>query len=151
MNELAAALSSLAGSRVTDVGRTGHLMEIGFEQGGARHTLSATCPLRAVRGERILLGMADMDYPEDRSTDPGEAFQAGTTMYDRNAKSLTDRLATSEVRVLSAEMDAAGAVGIEADGRLRFEVMPTSAGRAKAWRLVVDGQSYSYPGPVMVD
>jgi hypothetical protein len=151
VNELAAALSSLAGSRVTDVGRTAHLMEIGFDQGGARHILSAYCPLRAVRGERILLGAADMNYPENRSMDPEEAFQTGTTMYDRNAKWLTDRLATSDVRVLSAEVDAAGAVGIEATGHLWFEVMPASARRLEAWHLVVDGRRYTYPGPAAAE
>jgi hypothetical protein len=131
------SLRSLVGSRVTDIGRTKHRMEIGFD----RHRLTAYCPLRVVRGDQILLGMADMNCPEDRSVDSEDAYQSGATMYDRNAKRLTDLFASSEIVVLSAELDFGGAVGIEATDNFRFEVVPTSVRRRlEAWRLVSAGE-----------
>jgi hypothetical protein len=134
--QMSQVLGSLVGSRVTGVGRTAHLMEIGFDQDGTRYSLTAYCPLRVVREDRILLGAADMNHPEDREMDVEEAYEAGATMYDRNARRLTDIFTRSVVVVSSAEVDAAGAVGIEATGSFRIELMPTSArARLETWRL----------------
>jgi hypothetical protein len=143
--ELAEALRSLVGAQVTGIGRTEHVMEIGFDRDGMRLTVS--CPLRVVRGERILVGEADLNHPEDRDRNPQEAYRAGTTMYDRNARRLTAMFAESEVRVLTAEVDPAGAVRIEAGDQFRFEVLPTSANRRlEAWRLTdAAGTTHVYP------
>lgn len=133
--ELAESLQELVGSRVADLGRTVNMAEVGFEKDDETYRLHVQCAFRVVRGDQILVGSADMSYPEDRKADPDVAYDTNATMYDRNARRLTARFEASEYRVLATRMSDTGSVVIEITNSVGFEFMPTCSGPIEAWRL----------------
>ncbi|MEV6896269.1 hypothetical protein [Amycolatopsis sp. NPDC051372] len=61
--ELRLGLARLVGARVTDVGRTVNMVEVGFAIGDVETRLHAQCPFRFVGGDTVLLGSEDLAYP----------------------------------------------------------------------------------------
>ncbi|GLZ37139.1 hypothetical protein [Actinokineospora sp. NBRC 105648] len=145
------AVRGLVGARVTDVGRTADMVEVGFDVAGAEHRLHVQCAFRLVRGAQILLGTTDLGYAENRSDTRAAAFENRTTMFDRNARRLTDRFAVTGYEVVLAEVSEIGAVVIEASDAMRFEVVPTGAGPAECWRLFERGSDVHHVYPESAD
>jgi hypothetical protein len=145
--DLSAAVSALKGSRVVDLGRTLNMVEVGFERGGVTYRLHAQCPFRVVRGAQILVGSYDMHWPEERKADKDVAFDMYVTMYDSNAKILTDMLAASEFHVIDAEMRENGEILLEIADSVRFEVFPACSGPVESWRLFEKGSDVHYVYP----
>jgi hypothetical protein len=148
---LADALRVLEGSRVTDLGRTVNMAEVGFEKDSVVYRLHVQCAFRIVRGAQILVGTSDMWYPEDREADLDAAYDMNATMYDRNARRLTARFGASEYRVVSTRLGEGGSVVIEATDSFRFEFMPTSSGPIEAWRLFALGSGVHHVYPASAD
>jgi len=139
LTELRNALHGLVGSRVTDIGRTVDMLELGFEKNGEIHRMHVLCSLRVVREGQILVGTTDMSFPQDRQVDPAVASESRTTWYDRNAEMLTARFQAGDFDVVDAEMADSGSFVIETTHGVRFEAMPTCSGPVEAWRLFVTG------------
>ncbi|MEV6902172.1 hypothetical protein [Amycolatopsis sp. NPDC051372] len=116
------------------------------------HAIHAQCPFRVVHGDVILLGSRDMDWPEVRGADRGEAFDSFTTMYDVRAASLTSSFAKADFRVAGAEIGTGGQLIVEAvtgSDSIRIEVIPVSSGpKVESWRLFAVGDNddhFVYP------
>jgi hypothetical protein len=97
-----------------------------------------------VRGDQILLGSYDMHWPKERKADADVAFDTYATMYDSNAKILTDRLAAGEFHVIDAEMRGNGELVVEIADSVRFEVFPACSGPVESWRLFEKGSDVHY-------
>ena len=82
--ELRAGLGRLVGARVTDVGRTVNMVEVGFTLGEVETRLHAQCPFRFVGGDTVLIGSEDLAYPATRGDET--AYAERRTMYDRKAR-----------------------------------------------------------------
>jgi hypothetical protein len=149
--ELSAAVSALEGTRIVDLGRTLNMVEVGFERGGALYRLHAQCPFRVVHGARILVGSTDMNYPEDRKADGNLAYDTYATMFDRNAKRLTERFAAGEFLVVSAVLRENGEIVIELPESVRFEVFPACSGPVESWRLFEKGSDVHHVYPDSAD
>jgi hypothetical protein len=147
--ELRAALQALTGSRVTDIGQSISMVQVGFDQAGTVHRLHIMCSMRVVRGEQILVGTTDMMFP-----DPDVAHDPPKTLFDRNAKMLTALLEDADFRVLGAEMADSGSFVLEVTDSVRFQVIPTCSGPFEAWRLFAKGDRdthYVYPESSLYD
>jgi hypothetical protein len=151
LTELAQAVTDLKGCRVTDLGRTVNMAEVGLRRGDAIYRLHAQCPFRVVRGNRILLGSVDMAYPAERNADAKVAYEMRTTMYDRNAQLLTNRLSAGDFPVIEAEMNETGAFFFEIPDSVRFEIFPACSGAVEGWRLFRKGSDVHYVYPDSAD
>ena len=147
LDELAAAVDGLKGWRVTDVGRTLNMVEVGFARYGAVYRLHVQCPFRVVQHAHIALGSSDMYYPLDRKVGQDVAFDTYATQFDRSAKILTERLGPDGVPVLDAKMQENGAFFVEVEGAARFEVFPAISGPKECWRLFQKGSDVHYVYP----
>ncbi|WP_026423741.1 hypothetical protein [Actinokineospora inagensis] len=150
LRELDEALRALRGARWTDVDRTVNMAEVGFQLGDVEFRLHVQCPFRIVHREKVLLGSVDMRYPQRRSDDPGEAFDERVTMYDRNARKLTDRLTTTDT-VSDTSLEPDGAFTITVADDIRIQAFPASAGPVEAWRLFERGADIHYVHPDSAD
>ena len=113
--------------------------------------LHAQCPFRVVRGAQILLGSYDLHWPKERKADKDVAFDTYATMYDSNAKILTDILADGEFHVIDAEMRENGEIVVEKPDSVRFEVFPACSGPVEGWRLFEKGSDVPYVYPDLAD
>jgi hypothetical protein len=146
--ELKTALHDLVGSRVTDIGRTLDMVELGFDKGGKIYRLHVLCSLRVVSAGQILVGTTDLSFPQDRQMDPAVAYESRKTRYDRATEMLTARFQGDAFDVVEAEMADSGSFAIETTYGVRFEAIPTCSGPMEAWRLFVKGDldaHYVYP------
>jgi len=150
--ELAAGLAALVTARVTDFGRTLNMAEVGFLRNGVVTRMHAQCPFRVVRGELILFGSVDMNYPIDPQADSVVAFDEYATMFDRNARKLTALVAETEYFVESAVLGAAGMVTLTLNNSIAIEVLPASTGRlVEQWRLFERGSDVHHVFPDSAD
>jgi hypothetical protein len=135
MSALSGAIHALKGCQVMEIGRTLNIVVLRFVRDGVNHRLHAQCPFRAVRGAQILLGSYDMHWPKECKTDKDVAFDSYNTMFDVNAKALTDGSAARKFHVVDAEMSEKGEIALEITDSIRFEVFPASSGPVESWRL----------------
>jgi len=145
--DLAAAIDGLNGWRVTDVGRTLNMVEVGFVRADAVYRLHVQCPFRVVQRAHIALGSSDMYYPLDRKMGQDVAFDTYATQFDRSAKILTERLGPDGVAVVDAKLEENGAFYFEIEGAARFEVFPAISGPKECWRLFQKGSDVHYVYP----
>jgi hypothetical protein len=104
-----------------------------------------------VRWAQILLGSYDLHWPKERKADKDVAFDTYATMYDSNAKILTDILADGEFHVIDAEMRENGEIVVEKPDSVRFEVFPACSGPVEGWRLFEKGSDVPYVYPDLAD
>ncbi|MEW2505173.1 hypothetical protein AB0878_32365 [Amycolatopsis sp. NPDC047767] len=147
--ELRVGLARLVGARVTDVGRTVTMIEVGFALGEVETRLHAQCPFRFIGGDNVVIGSEDLAYPAARADEA--AYAERRTMYDRKARWLTARLAAGEYRVESAELGRAGAVTLVVTGSAVLEVFPACSGPVEQWRLFERGSDVHHVFPDSAD
>jgi hypothetical protein len=135
LGELAAAVGRLKGMRVTDLGRTLNMVEVGFAADDGVHRLHVQTAFRVIQREHIAIASSDMYYPLDREADQSMAFDTYATQYDRLAKILTERLGPDGIVVVEAAMRAGGAFFFQIEGEARFEIFPAISGPKECWRL----------------
>ncbi|MEQ0559680.1 hypothetical protein ABJI51_11400 [Amycolatopsis sp. NEAU-NG30] len=146
-------MESLAGMRLVEIRRIVDMVVVVFRRDdGVEYAIHASCPVRVMHGDVILIGSYDMHHAKVRGADSNEAFENFTTMYDVRAKSLTSSFAEGDFRVTSADLGPGGLlVAEEADGSdsIRVEVIPMSSGpKVESWRLfaVEEGaEHFVYP------
>jgi hypothetical protein len=133
--ELDRAVRGLVGTRLTGIGRTANLVEIGLSGNDLEWTFHAPCPFRMTRGEEILVGSVDMAYPAKRDLDPDEAYRTFETKFDRKAKRLTVQLESAEYVVEAAFLGVAGLVRLTVLDSITIDLLPACAGPVEQWRL----------------
>ena len=147
LGQLAAAVGRLKGMRVTDLGRTLNMVEVGFAGDYGIHRLHVQTAFRVIQREHIAIASSDMQYPLDRKAAQSVAFDTYATQYDRLAKILTKRLGPDGIVVVDAAMRAGGAFFFEIEGETRFEIFPAISGPKECWRLFRKGSDLHYVYP----
>ncbi|WP_238162025.1 hypothetical protein, partial [Kribbella antibiotica] len=102
--EVAGMLVGTVGASVTrtlDMGEVGFLCADGDE---VRWHLQ--CPFRVVHDRAVILGSADMLYPE--TGDRAQAFAEQATVFDARAKLVTEILEGMSPKVVGVEVGTAG-------------------------------------------
>ena len=136
--DLAAAVADLAGARLVGVARTVNIIEVDLVRDDVAVRLHVQCAFRLLKGDRIMVGSADLRYPVEAGADSGDAFDEYATQFDRAAGMVTSLLGRRVCPVLSAEVGPGGALTLRVSDGLRVEVLPDVAGPVECWRLFTE-------------
>lgn len=137
--ELTAAVRDLTGARLVGVARTVNIIEINLVRDGVAVRLHVQCAFRLLKGDRIMMGSADLRYPVQSDADRDGAFDEYATRFDRSAELATSLLGRRVCPVLTAELGPGGALTLQVSDGLRVEVLPDVAGPIECWRLFAEG------------
>ena len=146
LDELVGAVSALRGALLVDVGRTLDMPEVGLQHGSDEVRLHIQCPVRILRGSRILLGSQDLRRPHPQADDPQLAFDQYETMFDYAARFITTGFGDG-LPVLEAAMRLDGSLHLQAADGIRVEVFPATSGPVECWRLFVKGSGVHHLYP----
>ncbi len=117
---------------------------------GEEVSLHIQCPFRFVGGEHVLLGSADMKYPQ-RDAGP-DAYDSYRTVYDAQAGVFNDEVipALSTAEVSAVDVAADGFLTLTWPDDLRLQVFPACSGPVEAWRVFDRFDYYGYPFTVEI-
>ncbi|MEV6284021.1 hypothetical protein [Kribbella sp. NPDC051770] len=125
----------LIGANVGSVGRalTMGIVELTGSR-GQRLAIHAQCPFRLLHDEKILLGSADMKFPQ-RGTGTA-AFDEFRTIFDSAAVIVNDILGRLDGLVSEVQISSGGALIVRWSAGMTLEVFPDSSGPVEAWRVL---------------
>ncbi|MFB6937213.1 hypothetical protein [Streptomyces chartreusis] len=131
----------LTGAVARSVGRAVDMGVVEFD-GPAGETVMAhlQCPFRIVQDGTILVGSADMRYPQKGAGE--RAFDEFRTVYDARSAKLNAILGELRPAVDAVSVGAAGELTVTWEPAFRLEAFPVCSGPVEAWRVLVSGGAH---------
>ncbi|WP_405590501.1 hypothetical protein [Streptomyces sp. NBC_01092] len=131
----------LTGAVVRSVGRAADMGVVEFD-GPRGETVMAhmQCPFRIVQDGTILLGSADMRYPQKGAG--AQAFDEFRMIYDARAAKLNAILGELKPAVVDVSVGEAGELTVSWEPAFRLVAFPDCSGQIEAWRVLVRGGAH---------
>ncbi|MFD3497658.1 hypothetical protein [Streptomyces sp. NPDC058678] len=131
----------LTGAVVRSVGRAVDMGVVEFD-GPHGETVMAhvQCPFRIVHDGKIVLGSADMRYPQKGAG--ARAFDEFRTVFDARATTLNGILGQLRPSVEGVTVDDAGELIVSWAPAFRLVAFPDCSGAMEAWRVFVRGGAH---------
>ncbi|MCF1593272.1 hypothetical protein [Streptomyces muensis] len=131
----------LTGAVAHSVGRAVDMGIVEFRgPDGEEVMVHMQCPFRIVHDAKIILGSADMRYPQKGAGE--QAFDEFRMVYDARATKINKILGQLRPSVDGVTVGAAGELTVAWEQGFRLEVFPDCSGNFEAWRAFVRGGAH---------